>query len=100
MCRTTVGSLMIGADVGPGSESKELTLEELKSKVGQHKRVHGGIDLLLGLEPVAVPETKNKSERSVKVAVTEEGELNWLNHVHKGLWFFDGPTWQRYWLIQ
>ena len=95
-CRTAAGSLLIDAD-DAASDIKQglepnLTLEELKSKVAQRERVHGGIDLLSGLGPAAGSKTRNKRGRSVQVVVTKEGELNWLNHVQKGLWVFYGPV--------
>ena len=82
ICCVTVGSL--GVD---DRELAQLTLEDVKmmgADLGE--RVRGGIDLLVGLEPIE-GSTKNQKNRGRNLALSESGEIEWLDHVQKGMCF-------------
>ena len=80
--RVTVGSL--GTD---DRELAQLTLEDVKT-IGADlgERVRGGIDLLVGLEPIE-GSTRNQRNRGRSLALSESGEIEWLDHVQKGVCF-------------
>ena len=82
ICCVTVGSL--GVD---DRELAQLTLEDVKTMGADlGERVRGGIDLLIGLKP-AEGASRSQSNRGQNLMLSESGEIEWLDHVRKGMCF-------------